>query len=149
MAGMAPLALGPVEILVASFDGAESAAGMWSVLREQAQRGAIRVLDAVIVTKDTRCAIEWAEVDIDTGVGGSSADLELLVPGLAGDDDIQRLAEDVPAGCHALVVVFELTSARRLAERMSIVGADILTSEFIPANLATAMLELTLDEQGA
>ncbi len=73
--------------------------------------------------------------DIDEGFGFEGFALD--VAGLAGQEDVEELAELVAPGTSAAVVAIELLFAKRLAERLAAAGGVVLSNERIPALSST------------
>ncbi|WP_370618631.1 DUF6325 family protein [Mumia qirimensis] len=122
---------GPVDIAVLGFlDDSLPDGSVAAVAAEAIASGAVRLLDAVIVAKAEDGSV--TVVDIDDGdavqeVLGVPAD----VPGLLGEDDILAIAEEVPPGAAAVLVVWENVWAARFAAALDSVGGVVLAHERI------------------
>lgn len=138
-ASLAPVQYGPVEIAVISLRDRVPSAGVLHALAAQVSDGAVRLLDFVVVSRTGGGAVSIEEIDLDRfALDG----LELHAPGLAGDEDFAAVAERIPAGGAAAIVVFELLWARDLAEQLAQDGSVVLAAERIPASVVNAIAEL-------
>ncbi|WP_312167581.1 DUF6325 family protein [Microbacterium sp.] len=136
---------GPAEFYLVGFDGSAPDPGTFSALRELIDSGTVRLLDLVVIAKDTT-----GEVDIqaiDEQIGSDLVDVELIASGLAGEEDILTLAEHVLPGRSAAVAVLELTYARDLAEKLNASGGVVLRTERIAAPVVNALMDI-LEEEG-
>lgn len=132
---------GPVELHLVGFEGDRPDPAVIDAIVELIDDGVVRLLDFIIVSKSESGEVTVTEIEDETeayGFGG----VELAEIGIAGDDDIAELAELIPAGASAALVAFELTWARRLAERFAASGSVILRSDRIPAPAVNELLAL-------
>ena len=111
--------LGPVELMVVSLAQPAPSPEVIGALVAQVEAGVVRVLDFVVVTKSVAGDVEVTEVEFDA-LGATA--LDLAVPGLTGDEDIEVLAETLEPGATAAIV------ARLAAE-----GSEVVASERIPS----------------
>ncbi|MGH3692212.1 MAG: DUF6325 family protein, partial [Microbacterium sp.] len=72
---------------------------------------------------------------------------EPIAAGLAGDEDVEELADALAPGQSAAIVVLELTFARTLAQNLAAAGGQVLRSERVPAPVVNAMMDI-LDQEG-
>lgn len=94
---------GPVEIYLVGLEGERPDPAVVGALTEMLEGGLIRLLDVVIISKDDDGQITVTEIEDQTeeyGFGG----VELAAVGIAADDDIEELAQLVPAGSSAAIV---------------------------------------------
>ncbi len=139
---MRPFTLGPVELDLVALDGDLPSAGILRALAAQVDAGAVRVADLVVVSRDIGGEVSVAEVDLDEyGLAG----VELLAPGLAGEEDIADLAAHIAPGHAAAVVVLKLVWARELAAQLAASGSTVMATERIPAPVVNALLDIAAD----
>lgn len=131
---------GPVEILLISFDGDRPGAALGRALRELIEEKTITLLDLIFVTRDADGDLRIVEVD-DLPQKAELPDLELGELGLAGLDDVEELAADLPPGTSAAVLVVELAWARNFASVLAASGGAVLHQERIPAAVVNEVLE--------
>lgn len=143
---MATFEYGPVELHLIGFDGDRPDPRIISAIVELIDEGIVRLLDFIIVSKSADGEITATEIEDETdryGFGG----VELAEVGIAGDEDIEELAEMIPPGASAAIVAFELVWAKRLAENFAASGSVMLRSERIPAPIVNALVEAAQEEE--
>ncbi|WP_033371582.1 DUF6325 family protein [Humibacter albus] len=129
---MSELEFGPVELVLVGFRGEAPDPGVVDAVRELVRDGAVRVIDALLVTRTLEGDVETIEVeDASDAYGLEDADLDLS--GLAADEDIEYFAESLDPGTSAELLVVELLWAKKLASRLASSGGMVLASERIPA----------------
>lgn len=131
---------GPVEILLISFDGDRPGAALGRALRELVEEKTITLLDLLFVARGADGELRIVEVD-DLPQKAELPDLELGELGLAGLDDVEELAADLPPGTSAAVLVVELAWARNFASVLAASGGAVLHQERIPAAVVNEVLE--------
>jgi uncharacterized membrane protein len=131
---------GPVDILLVGFVGDRPGAELGDALLDLVRAETIRLLDLVFVSREPDGEVRIVEID-DLSFRDDLPGLDLGESGLAGIDDITELAERVPPGTSAAVLVVELVWARHLASALSASGGAVLHTERIPAPVVNAVLE--------
>lgn len=137
---------GPVEFYLVGFDGDRPDPATFGALTDLVSSGVVRVLDFVLVTRTADGELDILELDEGDGspaLGG----FEPIVAGLASEDDVLALAEVVPPGRSAAVVVLELLFARTLAQDVAAAGGQVLRTERIPAPVVNAVMDI-LEQEG-
>lgn len=137
---------GPVELVLVGFEGDRPDPRTIEAIVELIEGGLVRLLDFVIVSKSDDGEVSVVEIEDDSEAYGFGT-VELDAVGIAGDEDVDELAELIPPGGSAALVALELTWARRLAQRVSESGAVILSHERIPAPVVNALVELAEQEE--
>lgn len=100
----------------------------------------VRVVDVVLVRPDED-GIEIVEVaDLDGPAADGLADLaDLAGRELAGEHDLGLVAESLPPGASALVIVVEHLWAAALAAAAREAGAVVAHAELVPAEVVNAL----------
>jgi hypothetical protein len=127
---MDDLDYGPVELILAAFEGREPDAGLLGALADLADAGTIRLIDLVHVSRDADGIVTFAELDeerIDHGA------IDLAAAGLASADDVQELGSQLPPDTSALLLVVELVWAKTLASRLVDADGFVVDWTRIPA----------------
>lgn len=125
--------LGPVDFLVIEFPRSGVTGEGLPLLLDLVDRGVIRILDLVFVTRTDDGAVQALELkDID-----GDGDLDLAVfegasSGLLGEDDLREAGNAVELGRSACVVVYENLWAAPLAAALRRGGAQMVASGRIP-----------------
>jgi hypothetical protein len=101
------MSFGPVELTVIRFEGSGPSPELLHALATQVRSGVVRLLDFVVVSKTETGEEHIEEIDL---VEFGLADLELHVPGLAAEEDLEELALRIPDGSAAAIVAFEPSS---------------------------------------
>lgn len=143
---MTEFAYGPVELYLVGLEGDRPAPGVMDALVHLVDGGLARLLDFVIVTKAEDGALTVTEVEDDPEEYGLGA-IEFGEFGIAGDADIEELAEQIEPGTSAAIVAFELTYVRLLADELVASGAVVLSAERIPAHVVNALVKAAHEEE--
>ena len=112
---MTDLEFGPVELVLAAFEGDTPKAGVLEAILDLADAGTVRLLDLVYVTRSEDGVIDWVELD-EAGI--ELGEIDLAASGLASHEDLEELSGRLPLGTSALLLVVELTWAKHLASRL-------------------------------
>ncbi|MDE0546480.1 DUF6325 family protein [Microbacterium sp. C7(2022)] len=145
---MAEFRYGPVELYLVGFEGERPDPGVMSALMEPVESGHLRLLDFLLISKDDQGNVSIVEIeddDTDYGLG----DIALEEIGIAGEEDVEELAELVPPGSAAALIALELTFARTLASNLAASGGVVLSSERIPAPIVNAIVDAVEEEVAA
>ncbi len=137
---------GPVEFYLVGFDGDRPDPSTFGALTDLVSKGVVRVLDFVLVTRTADGDLEILELE-EADEPLTLDGLEPIVAGLASEDDVRALAETVPPGRSAAVVVLELLFARTLAQDVAAAGGQVLRSERVPAPVVNAVMDI-LEQEG-
>lgn len=137
---------GPAEFYLVGFDGDRPDPATFGALAELVSRGVVRLLDFVLLTKTTDGEVALVELEEGDELLALEG-WEPLAAGLASEDDVRALADIVPPGSSAAVVVLELAFARTLAQDLAAAGGQVLRSERVPAPVVNAVMDI-LDQEG-
>jgi hypothetical protein len=128
------MALGPVEVIAIGFPGNQFRGEIAAALQELVENDTIRIIDLAFVRKEddgTVTALEMSDLDPDDYLQFDPMVSE--VSGMLSEEDIQRVASDLPAGSSVGVLLFEDVWARRISEATRRANGQVLISERIPA----------------
>jgi Family of unknown function (DUF6325) len=127
--------LGPIDIVVIAYPaGAPMTGEAAPLLADLADRGIIRVLDAMFVRKNedgTYSGFEARDLD-DKGVGDFTL-FEGASSGLLGDEDAAKAAEAIEPGSAAVLIVYENRWAAPFVAAVRRNGGVPVAFERIPA----------------
>jgi hypothetical protein len=135
---MTDLEFGPVELVLAAFEGDRPKAGVLDAILDLADAGTVRLLDLVYVTRAETGEIEWIELD-EAGI--EIGEIDLAASGIASHEDLEELGGRLPLGTSALLLVVELTWAKHLASRLFEADGFVVDSVRIPAPVVNAVVE--------
>ncbi len=135
---MTDLEFGPVELVLAAFEGDRPKAGVLDAILDLAEAGTVRLLDLVYVTRAETGEIEWIELD-EAGI--EIGEIDLAASGIASHEDLEELSGRLPLGTSALLLVVELTWAKHLASKLFEADGFVVDSVRIPAPVVNAVVE--------
>lgn len=134
--------VGPVSYLIVEFPGNRMTGRGLPMLAELVERGIIRVLDLVFVTRahdGTTMRVELrdlagaAEVDVSILEGASS--------GLVDDADIAEAEAAIQPGSSAGILVFENRWAAPFVDELRAGGAELVAAGYVPRDALLDSLE--------
>lgn len=131
---------GPVELYLLGLGEQGLAPRALKSLSSLTERGVVRLLDFVLIVKSPEGEVAVVELG-DDGAGDGLDELELVALGVAGEEDIEDLAEAIPPGSAAALVALELSWAKEMAAAVAESGAEVLSVERIPAPVVNALVD--------
>jgi hypothetical protein len=141
--------LGPIDIVVIAYPPDAPMTGEAApLLVDLVERGVIRVLDVLFVTKNEDGTFSGFDArDLtDKGVG-EFAVFEGASSGLLGDDDAAKVAEEIEPGSAAVMIVYENRWAAPFIAAVRRNGGEAVAFERIPVQaLIDALDELDVAE---
>ncbi|MET0781214.1 MAG: DUF6325 family protein [Microbacterium sp.] len=134
--------LGPVDFLVIEFPaGHQNFTGeIAEELLRLVEAGTIRVIDAIILTKDEDGNVDATELS-DAGDLGALVELEAELAELLAADDVVNLANAMDPGSVAGVLVYENVWAAPFASAARRAGGQLIANGRIPIQAIIASLE--------
>jgi hypothetical protein len=145
--------LGPVDYLVVEFpaDKANFSGEVADELKALVERGVVRVLDLVLLRKDTDGSVEAFEMhEVDDSAVGELRDFEGDVAMLLAEEDIDAIGLALEPGSTAGVLVWENSWAAPFGSAVRRAGGQLVANGRIPtqAILAAAEAEELATTQG-
>jgi uncharacterized protein DUF6325 len=127
-------ALGPIDYLIVEWPAGTQPNGEGlKELADLSDRGLIRVLDLVFVTKgDDGTVAGLALADIDQDGELDLVEFEGASSGLLGQDDYDEAGGALEAGASAAILLYENRWARPFAEAVRATGAQLVARGGIP-----------------
>jgi hypothetical protein len=134
--------LGPVDFVVVEFPaGASNFTGeMAAELQTLVANGTIRVIDALILVKNTDGSVDATEL-ADAGELGDLLELEAQLAELLAADDVAQLAAAMEPGTVAGVLVWENLWAAPFAAAARRSGGRLIADGRIPIQAIIASIE--------
>src|SRR6476646_5517346 len=134
--------LGPVDYLIVEFPaGASNFTGeMATELLGLVDRGIIRVIDVLIITKDADGSVEAMELS-DIEELGELETLEAELAELLAEDDVEHLAAAMDPGSTAGVLIWENLWAAPFASAARRSGGQLIANGRIPIQAIIASIE--------
>jgi hypothetical protein len=141
--------LGPVDYLVVEFPGSKFNGEIAPALVDLVDRGIIRVLDLIIITKEPDGSFDAIELnDFEDGALGELHRLETEIAELLSADDITNVASALEPGSTAGVLVYENQWAAPFASAVRHCGGQLVANGRIPVQALIASFEAD-EEEGA
>jgi hypothetical protein len=139
--------LGPVDWIVVEFPGSRFNGQIAPALRDLVERDLIRVLDLLVLKKDSDGSLEAFELsDLDEGEVGELRSYEAQLAMLLSEEDVTAVAAAIEPGSSAAVLVWENTWAAPFASAVRRSGGQLVASGRIPIQALLAAIEAD-DEQ--
>ena len=143
-----PDELGPIDWIVVEFPGSRFNGEIAPALADLVDRDLIRVLDLLVLKKDSKGALEAYELsDLDDGELGGLRSHEAELAMLLSEDDVNALAAAIEPGSSAAVLVWENKWAAPFGAAVRHSGGQLVASGRIPVQALLAAIEAD-DEHG-
>ena len=134
--------MGPIDYIVVEFPGSKMTGEGFPLLIDLVDRGIIRVLDLLFVTKDLDGTIRAMQIaDFDGDGALDLAVFEGASSGLLGDDDLNEAGTVLEPGSSAGILVYENVWAGPFASALRRGGGQLAASGRIPVQALLAALE--------
>lgn len=137
------LNIGPVELVVLTFPGAQVDPGTIAALQDVVERGYVTLLDLVYIAKDADGTITQVDVDEDLDEVGLAI-LSIEAKALISDEDLDVVRDSLEPGTSAAIIVYEQTWARQIASNVRTVGGEVALHVQIPRDAVVAAVEAAL-----
>ncbi len=139
--------LGPVDYLVVEFPGSQFNGEVAPALLDLVDRGIVRVLDLVMVKKESDGSYNAFEIsDLEASEVGELDRLETEMAELLSADDVAKAAEALEPGSTAALLVYENLWAAPFGAAVRHSGGQLVASGRIPMQAIIASLEDDTDE---
>ncbi|MEV4686537.1 DUF6325 family protein [Microbacterium sp. LWH3-1.2] len=132
---------GPIEFYAIGFEGDRPGPAVLQAIDDLVAAGTVNVLDLVFARRSPEGEIEVLELSDTVDDGAPALDLA----GLAGEEDILYLAENLEPGSSAAILVVELLWAKSFAAALYDAGGAVIAREGIPAPIVNAFLAENAD----
>jgi dihydroorotase-like cyclic amidohydrolase len=141
--------LGPIDYLLIEWPGRQPTGEAAPALVDLVERGLIRVLDLVFITKDEDGTVAGVEIaEIAEGVPEMKV-FEGASSGMLGDDDINEAAAALEPGTSAALLVYENSWAAPFAIAVRRSGGQLVANGRIPVQAVLAALEAAEEAEAA
>jgi hypothetical protein len=138
---MADEDLGPIDYLIVEFPGSKMTGEGLPMLVDLVDRGIIRILDLLFVTKEQDGSTTIAEIaDFD---GDGTLDLAVFQgarSGLLDQSDVEDASDVLEAGSSAAILIYENAWAAPLAGALRRSGAELIARGGVPLDALEASL---------
>jgi hypothetical protein len=134
--------LGPVSYLVVEFPGSKMTGEGFPILVDLVDRGLIRILDLVFVTKDLDGSVRAIELrDLDRDGSMDLAVFEGASSGLLDQEDLGDAGTVLQPGSSAGILVFENRWATDFVQALRRSSGELVAAGYIPVDALAASLE--------
>src|SRR5215203_4941005 len=139
--------LGPVDWIVVEFPGSRFNGKIAPALSDLVERDLIRVLDLLVLKKNSDGSIEAFELsDLDESELGGLRSYEGQLAMLLSEDDVNAVAAAIEPASSAAVLVWENTWAAPFASAVRHSGGQLVASGRIPIQAMLAAIEADVEE---
>jgi hypothetical protein len=136
--------MGPISYMIVEFPENKMTGEGLNVLVDLVDRGVVRVLDLLFVTRDADGSIKAIELqDIDNDGELDVAMFEGASSGLLDDSDLADAASVIDPGSSAGVLIFENRWATPFTQALRRGGAELVAAGYIPLDAIEASLDAT------
>jgi hypothetical protein len=137
-------AMGPISYLIVQFPGSKMTGEGFPALVDLVDRGLIRILDLVFVTRDADGSMRGlALADIDHDGELDLAVFEGASSGLLDDSDFADAASVIDPGSSAGILIFENRWATTFVQALRNSEAQLVAAGYIPQDALLASLDAT------
>jgi Family of unknown function (DUF6325) len=136
--------LGPVDYLVVEFpaDKANFSGEIADELKDLVERGVVRVLDLILLTRDPDGSVEAFELhEFDDSALGELREFEGDVAMLLAEQDIEAIGRTLEPGSTAGVLVWENSWAAPFGSAVRRAGGQLVANGRIPTQAILAAVE--------
>ena len=141
--------LGPIDWIVVEFPGSRFNGEIAPVLADLVNRDLIRILDLLVLKKDSEGTLEAFELgDLDDTELGALRSHEEELAMLLSEDDVHALAAAVDPGSSAAVLVWENKWAAPFGAAVRHSGGQLVASGRIPVQALLASIEADSETEG-
>jgi hypothetical protein len=135
-------AFGPISYLIVEFPGNKMTGEGFAILLDLVDRGVIRILDLMFVTRDSDGSMRALELqDIDHDGQFDLAVFAGASSGLLGESDLSEAASVIEPGSAAGILVFENRWATPFIQALRRGKAELVSAGYIPQSDLVAALD--------
>lgn len=136
--------IGPVDLAVIGFRGELRQGGIRDAVARAVDRGAVRVLDVLLVRKDDDGSVRLYDAESNEGAEDLLG-FPTMRPDLVGEEDALAIAAEMDPGTTVLVIAWENAWASEIAAEVRALDGQLLVMERLPRE----DVELALSAMGS
>jgi hypothetical protein len=138
--------LGPISYLIVQFPGNKMTGEGLAALVDLVDRGLIRILDLVFVTRDDDGSMRSVQIhDLDSDGQIDVAVFEGVSSGLVDESDLADAADVIEPGSSGGILIFENRWATSFVQGLRNGGAQLVAAGYIPQDVLVDSLDATDD----
>lgn len=135
--------IGPVDLAVIGFRGELRQGGIRDAVARAVDRGAVRVLDVLLVRKDDDGSVRMYDAESPEGAE-ELLGFPTVMPDLVGEEDALAIAAEMDPGTTVLVIAWENAWASEIAAEVRELDGQLLVMERLPhEDIETALAALS------
>jgi hypothetical protein len=139
-----PREMGPISYLIVEFPGSKMTGEGFPILVDLVDRGVIRILDLLFVTRDSDGSVRAVDLqDIDRDGKFDLSIFEGVSSGLLDESDLADAASVIERGSSAGILIFENRWATTFIEALRRGEAQLVAAGYIPQDNIVAALDAT------
>lgn len=135
--------IGPVDLAVIGFRGELRQGGIRDAVARAVDRGAVRVLDVLLVRKDDDGSVRMYDAESPEGAE-ELLGFPTVMPDLVGEEDALAIAAEMDPGTTVLVIAWENAWASEIAAEVRELDGQLLVMERLPhEDIETALAAIS------
>ena len=139
-------AMGPISYLIVEFPGNKMTGEGFDILVGLVDRGLIRIIDLLFVTRDEDGTIRGLDLqEIDSDGAFDLTVFEGASSGIMDDSDLADAASVITPGSSAGILIFENRWATSFVQALRRSEAQLVAAGYIPQDALLASLDATED----
>jgi hypothetical protein len=136
--------MGPISYLIVEFPGNKMTGEGFPILVDLVDRGLIRILDLLFVTRETDGSLRAVELrDLDRDGRLDLTIFEGASSGLLDESDLADAASVIEPGSSAAILLFENRWATSFTQALRRGGAELVAAGYVPQDALAASLDAT------
>ncbi|HKH56039.1 MAG TPA: DUF6325 family protein [Propionibacteriaceae bacterium] len=137
-------AMGPISYLIVEFPGNQMTGEGFPILVDLVDRGLIRILDLLFVTREADGSLRVVELgDLDRDGQLDLAIFEGASSGMLDESDLADAASVIEPGSSAGILLFENRWAASFTQALRRGGAELVAAGYVPLDAIAASLDAT------
>jgi Family of unknown function (DUF6325) len=137
------MSLGPIELVVIGFESTPHSGRIAAAVQDLVDSDVITLVDGLLIVKgedDSITYVEIEQVDADESIKALADLLDPEGDGLLTDEDVDQIADQMPAGASALMLVFENTWVKPVRDAIQDAGGFLMAQVRIPGAVVDEVL---------
>jgi Family of unknown function (DUF6325) len=123
--------LGPVELVVLVFPGVRAEPAVVAAVSDVVSRGYVTILDLIVLSRDADGDVTLIDFDENLEPAGL-AGMKVNGQALVSDDDMDLVRDLLDPASTAVVIVYEETWARHVADAVRTAGGEVALHVQLP-----------------
>jgi hypothetical protein len=136
------MSIGPVELVVVAFPGNQFKGEIIPAIQELVDAGTIRIIDVLFAIREGEDSVRVLELaEIPNELFQRFDPVVAEITGLLTPNDAEKLSAGLPANSSVLLLLFEHTWARKVADAMVSAGGQLVLTERIPRQVVQDLID--------